>query len=165
MMRLLKIFTSLSISLFIGIAIEAHCQTLSVSESKTNEQFVFLNFHISKTPSNPKGEIHLVSKKVVDGKIKQLNKIVPAQETGKLLVSLKNSSGRIISQTEIYNPLEEELEYPGENGKIGRVTIQKSEADFSVRLPYSTDCTSVSVKLYGEAEQHISISSRLNTDK
>ncbi len=151
--------------LLLGIVEQVHSQQVTTSENKTDAQFVFLNFHITKTNSNPNGEIRLVSHKVVKGTLKPINLFTHTGETNKYQITLKSNSGKVTSQTEIVNPLKEELEYPGENGTIGRVTIEKTEADFMVRLPYSSDCVSAIIKTDDGIEQVFSISSKLTPGK
>lgn len=153
--------TAFCFILLFGIIVQAHSQQITTSEQNTNAQFVFLNFHITKTNSNPNGEVQLVSHKVVKGSLKPINLFIHTSDTNKYHITLKNNSGKVISQTEFANPLKEELEYPGENGTIGRVTIEKTEADFMVRLPYSSDCVSATIKTDDEIEQVFSISSKL----
>lgn len=153
------------LSLLFGISIEANAQQINVSGQKSDAQFVFLNFHITKTNSHPDGEISLISQKVVKGTLKPLNIFVHTGSTNKYQITLKNSSGEIVSQTEFANPLEEELEYPGENGMIGRVTITKTEADFTVRMPYSPNSASIVIKKDGDTEQVLSITSQITPTK
>ena len=131
-----------------------------IAEASGSEKMICLSVHVTKTAAHPEGEWTVTSQTIVAGKLKFGNDTSSAHgRKGQWAVTLKNKAGKVVAQAIVNNPLEERAEYINENGQMEEAVVNKTEADISVRLPYTAECQTGDIKMFKEDKRPVTISS------
>jgi hypothetical protein len=125
-----------------------------------SEKMICLTLHVTKTAAHPEGEWTVTKQTVVEGKLKFIGDTSIARgRKGQWAVALRNKTGKMVAQAIVNNPLDEHAEYINESGQMEDVVVNKTEADISIRLPYTADCQTSEIKMFKEDKSPVTISS------
>jgi hypothetical protein len=81
--------------------------------------------------------ITLADVTVREGRIKQSGQNQARDDQSNILCALYNSSDSVIYQLTAVNPLVQNLEYPNDDGSLGRAVFYNSEGFLMLRVPYN----------------------------
>lgn len=99
---------------------------------ESTPKIIFLNYSIKKTPNNSK-TIEFLSKKVSDGKLKEIN-TEKNGVLGDLVCAQLDKKSNILQHFVIKNPLKKHVEYIDDSKSFQRKQIDLENTQFTIRL-------------------------------
>ncbi len=130
------------------------CYGWSYSQNANNppNKIMFVNL-LFEQDNNGNRSIDILSAKVTEGKLKTYKQKRYTTKSGELLLqpgkilcTLLDQSGAVMSQTMIDDPLYKELEYPGEDGHMETASVRLNSERYSIRLPFNSQYDSMKLE-------------------
>lgn len=114
----------------------------TVTETIAENKILFLSLEVNK--SNPTPTFKVINHTLADGRIK---KSVPTSiDTPHYFkIVFNSSSGKIINQIAVENPLNRSVEVSNENGTFSRQQIDLDKASLAIRIQYLKKISSISI--------------------
>lgn len=124
--------------------------TLVAQTSRTSNTCFFYFFHIQEV--NQSIRVTLLNKEIKSGEYKITPSSTDAdKEINKIWVSVvEKSTGTIVYETIVDNPLSQQIEYVNEKDQLDHVTITQTEGDFHVKIPISMEGMSLRLELISD---------------
>ena len=120
------------------------------SEIESSPKILFLNYSIEKT-LDYKRTIQFISKKIVDGKLKNsLNLPIENGVTGDLVLTELDTKYRALNELLIKNPLVRTVEFINDSIQLQTKTITLDKAQFSMRLQLKTATKYITISNFAE---------------
>jgi hypothetical protein len=117
---------------------DAGILTSSDPESVPNgDGILFLGFNIELDTISGAYKIALADMKLREGRLKQSGQSQARADQSNILCTLYDSNETSLYQLTTVNPLIQNLEYPNDDGSLGRVTFFNSEGFLMLRVPYN----------------------------
>jgi len=124
--------------------------SLVAQTNKTSNSCSFYFFHIQDV--NQSIRVTLLNKEIKSGEYKITpSSTVADKEINKIWVSVvEKSTGRIVYETIVDNPLSQHIEYVNEKDQLDHVNINQTEGDFHIKIPINMEGMSLRLELISD---------------